>query len=213
MNQEPGDSADTIARDATYYRAPAHLKKRVQASLARDSREARAPFLWRAFGVALACAAVAVVTWNLAAAMLAPGGDERVAQEIVTAHVRSLMAPNHLADVVSTDQHTVKPWFTGKVDFAPPVGDYAASGFSLTGGRLDYVDGHPAAAITYRHRLHVVNLFVWPATGETDRDPHRHLRQGYSLVGWTRGGLRYCVVGDIATADLEVLAGLVRAST
>jgi anti-sigma factor RsiW len=115
--------------------------------------------------------------------------------------------------VVSTDQHTVKPWFTGKLDFAPPVADYAASGFALTGGRLDYVDGRAAAAITYRHRLHVVNVFVWPAKGEADRAPHTHARQGYALVGWTRGGLRFCAVGDVAAADLGVLADLLRDKT
>ena len=209
MNPGP-DPADTIARDATYHRAPEGLRARLNAALGREARASRAPFLWRAFGTALACAVVAVLTWNLAATMLGPSGDERIAHEIVTAHVRSLMAPNHLADVVSTDQHAVKPWFTGKLDFAPPVTDYAGSGFALTGGRLDYIDGRAAAAITYRHRLHVVNLFVWPATGEADRAPHTHARQGYSLVGWTRGGLRFCAVGDVAAADLEALADLVR---
>jgi anti-sigma factor RsiW len=210
MTPGPGDSAEMIARDATYHRASEDLRKRVGAALAREAGESRKPFLWHLFGTALACAAVAVLTWSLALTTLLPGGDERIAQEIVTAHVRSLMAPNHLADVVSTDQHTVKPWFTGKLDFAPPVADYAASGFTLTGGRLDYVDGRAAAAITYRHRLHVVNVFVWPAAGEADRTPHTHARQGYSLVGWTRGGLRFCAVGDVAAADLGVLVDLLR---
>ena len=213
MTSGPGDSADLIARDATYHRASEGLRKSVGAALAREARESRKPFVWHLLGSALACAAVAALTWSLALTMLLPGGDERLAQEIVTAHVRSLMAPNHLADVVSTDQHTVKPWFTGKLDFAPPVADYAASGFTLTGGRLDYVDGRAAAAITYRHRLHVVNVFVWPATGEADRAPHTHARQGYSLVGWTRGGLRFCAVGDVAAADLGVLADLLRDKT
>jgi anti-sigma factor RsiW len=213
MATGPGDSAEMIARDATYHRASDALRKRVGAALAREARESRKPFVWHLFGTALACAAVAALTWSLALTMLLPGGDERIAQEIVTAHVRSLMAPNHLADVVSTDQHTVKPWFTGKLDFAPPVADYDASGFTLTGGRLDYVDGHAAAAITYRHRLHVVNVFVWPAAGESDRAPHTHARQGYALVGWTRAGLRYCAVGDVAAADLGVLADLLRDKT
>jgi len=203
-NEEP-----FIARDATYHRAPEGLRERVRASLA-DS----APRNYRNWSltpfIALA-AAVAAVTWTVALVTLQPTETDRIQQEIVAAHVRSLMAPNHLADVVSTDQHTVKPWFAGKVDFAPPVADYAAAGYALTGGRLDYIEGRAAAAITYRHRQHVVNLFVWPAKGAPDLAPHTHSRQGYSLVGWTRGEMRYCVIADVAATELSELAELVRA--
>jgi anti-sigma factor RsiW len=198
-----------ISRDATYHRAPDALRERIGKTLAHEAHEHRRPWMWQAMGTALACAAVALVTWVLATGSLRPAADERIVQEIVNAHVRSLMAPNHLADVASTDQHTVKPWFAGKLAFAPPVADYDASGFALTGGRLDYIDGRPAAAITYRHKLHVVNLFAWPADDAPDRAQHVHARQGYSLVGWTRGGIRYCVIADMATDDLRVLADLV----
>jgi anti-sigma factor RsiW len=200
-----------VARDATYHRAPPGLRARIEASLDDRATPRRTRFAWQAFGTALACAAVAMVTWMLATRGPDASPDERVVRDIVNAHVRSLMAPGHLADVASTDQHTVKPWFTGKVDFAPPVADYASSGFALTGGRLDYIDGRAAAAITYRHRLHPVNLFVWRAPGDADRAPHVHARQGYSLIGWTRAGMRYCVIADVAPAELGVLADLVRA--
>ena len=204
MSDEP-----VIARDATYYRAPDALRKRVRASLADAGRAERRPVFWRGFGMVAACAAVAAITWNVALVTIAPVEGDRIADQVLNAHVRSLMAPNHLTDVVSTDQHTVKPWFAGKLDFAPPVADYAASGFELTGGRLDYIEGHAAAAITYRHRLHTVNLFVWPAKGEADTPPRVQSRQGYGMVGWVRGGLRFCAISDTATSDLVALADLV----
>ena len=202
-----------ISTDATYHRAPDALRARIEASLAETVREQRRPVIWRTFGVLAACAASAAIAWIVATGFMGDSRDERIAREIVNAHVRSLMAPTHLADVTSSDRHTVKPWFTGKIDFAPPVADYADSGFTLTGGRLDYVDGRAAAAVTYKHRQHVVNLFVWPANGAADREPMVHARQGFSLVGWTRAGLRYCVVSDASAPDLSVLAELVRAAS
>ena len=202
-----------ISTDATYHRAPEALRGRIRASLAGSERAQRRPFIWRTVGTLAACAASAAIAWIVAVGSFGDSRDERVAREVVNAHVRSLMAPTHLADVTSTDQHTVKPWFTGKIDFAPPVADYADSGFALTGGRLDYVDGRAAAAVTYKHRQHVVNLFVWPAHGAADREPMVHARQGFSLVGWTRAGLRYCVVSDASAPDLSRLADLVRAAS
>jgi anti-sigma factor RsiW len=198
-----------IARDATYYRAPDALRKRVRASLEEAARVERRPVFWRAFGMVAACAAVAAITWNVALITLRPTEADRIADQVLAAHVRSLMAPNHLADVATSDQHTVKPWFAGKLDFSPPVADYASAGFELTGGRLDYIEGRAAAALTYRHRLHTVNLFVWPAKGETDTPPRVQTRQGYGMVGWVRGGLRFCAISDTATSDLVALADLV----
>jgi anti-sigma factor RsiW len=203
VNEEP-----IVARDATYHRAPDALRARVEGAIATAARAQRRPFLWHAFGTALACAAVAVVTWTLAIRLQVPSQDERIAHEIVNAHVRSLM-PGHLADVASNDRHTVKPWFAGKLDFAPPVADYSTAGFTLTGGRLDYIDGRSAAAITYKARQHVVNLFVWPAAGDADRESHTHARQGYSLIGWTRAGMRYCVIADLPVTELESFAQLI----
>jgi len=134
--------------------------------------------------------------------------DRTLASEIVTDHVRSLMA-SHLTDVATSDQHTVKPWFTGKVDFSPQVRDLSADGFELIGGRLEYVDGHSAAAIVYQRRKHVINLFTWP-TSSTDQEPHSTAQQGFNLVEWTQSGMYYCAISDLNRQELAELASLLR---
>ena len=124
---------------------------------------------------------------------------DRLAQGIVSSHVRSLIG-THLLDVPSLDQHTVKPWFNGKIDFAPPVPELSSYGFPLAGGRLDYVNGRTVPALVYRRRLHTINLFVWPATAASDR---RVQKDGYSLDEWSEGGLRYAAVSDISPSELD----------
>jgi anti-sigma factor RsiW len=125
-----------------------------------------------------------------------------VERQLVSNHIRSLMV-GHLTDVATSDQHVVRPWFNGKVDIAPPVPELSADGFPLVGGRLDYVDGHVAPAIIYKRRLHTVNLFIWPAEGRLLNETRTARRDGYSLVEWTSGGLRYAAVSDIEPADLQ----------
>jgi anti-sigma factor RsiW len=200
-----------VARDATYHRAPEALRQRVRASLAEVRRAERAGAWRTVFAMAASFGLVAVVSWNAALFHARGVADEAFEREVVTAHVRSLQSDTHFNDVVSTDQHTVKPWFTGRIDFAPPVADYAAAGFSLVGGRLDYLEGHNVAAITYHRRLHRVNLFVWPAAGESDAQPSTASRNGFAIVRWTRGGLRFAAVADIAPAELAALPDLVGA--
>jgi anti-sigma factor RsiW len=163
--------------------------------------------------------------WNLAAvaaslaAALAAGytlGDRRahsasLLDQAFGDHVRSLQA-DHLMDVVSTDRHTVKPWFAGKLDFSPPVADLADVGFPLAGGRLERIDGRAAAALVFRRRLHVVNLFVWPAPGAAN-PPGSAASAGYSALGWSQGGLNFLAVSDIPAADLEQFADEFRKRT
>jgi anti-sigma factor RsiW len=199
--KEP-DAEPLIARDATYYRAPDALRTRIRAAVRAEARERARPMMWRWGGLAAAFATVAFVSWNMAVLQVGGSDEERLLGEVATAHVRSLMVESHLNDVASTDQHTVKPWFEGKLDFAPAVTDLADAGYALMGGRLDYLDGRPVAALTYRHRLHVVNLFEWPAARGGDAPPGIFARNGYAIAHWRRAGLEYWAISDIAAADL-----------
>ena len=122
--------------------------------------------------------------------------------QLVASHVRSLLA-NHLVDIPTSNRHVVKPWFNGKIDFAPPVVDLADRGFPLVGGRLDYIDGKTVAAIVYHRRLHSVNLFVRPAEGVLPAVGFTTRHEGYSLVRWTRGGLEFWAVSDIESEELN----------
>lgn len=134
--------------------------------------------------------------------------DQTLARELVSDHVRSLMA-SHLTDVLTSDQHTVKPWFAGKLDFSPRVRDLTTDGFELIGGRLDYVDGRQAAAIVYQRRKHLINLFTWPVKSG-DESPHATGQQGFNLVEWTQDGMYYCAVSDLNQQELGDFAELVR---
>jgi anti-sigma factor (TIGR02949 family) len=149
------------------------------------------------FGVGAACAAV------LASLVIAPRNPD-IADDVVASHIRALQ-PGHLEDVVSTDQHTVKPWFDGRIDFAPSVKDLAAEQFPLKGGRLDYVDGRPVAALVYQHAKHVIDLFVWPLRASA-KAAELSQRQGYNIVHWTAGGMTYWAVSDLETAELNDFA-------
>ena len=132
--------------------------------------------------------------------------------EIVSSHIRSLMA-GHLTDVLSSDQHTVKPWFDGKLDLAPPVVDLATQGFPLVGGRLDYIGGRSVAALVYRHGLHVINLFIWPQAGATEHAATAANRNGYTLLNWQANGMAYWAVSDVNFESLKAFEREVRSAT
>ncbi len=195
---------------ALYHEPPADLSRRVRISLARANRpRGRLPSLpWGRLGVVAAAAAlVAIAFWGVLRAA-SPPAEELLAREVVAGHVRSLMA-NHLFDVESSDQHTVKPWFLGKVDFVPEVKDLAGQGFPLAGGRLDYVDNRPAAALVYRREKHVINVFVWRAAAN-DAPLVCLERQGYHLIGWTDHDRTFWVVSDLNEQELRAFAELLR---
>jgi anti-sigma factor RsiW len=185
-----------LAEVPVAYTAPPSLHARLAAALAEDARPPRPRRsgieTW-ALGGSLAALAA-----GLALFALVPSGASLESQ-LVDAQARSLQA-QHLVDVATSDRHTVKPWFNGKVDFAPPVVDLAAQGFPLVGGRLDHLAGHDAAAIVFRRRAHVINLFVWKGAGPAA--PTLEHREGYSLVHWSRGGLVFWAVSDVDPADL-----------
>jgi anti-sigma factor RsiW len=187
-----------VAAPEIAYRAPDALRARIAAMAepepARPRRlRAAAPWALSA-GFAALAASFAV--------MLVQPTTLALQDELVASHVRSTLA-THLVDVATSDRHTVKPWFNGKVDFAPPVVDLAAEGFPLVGGRLDYLDHRTVAALVYRRNKHVVNLFVWPATNGLLPARAAAPPAGYSIVHWTAGGLQFWAVSDVEARDLE----------
>jgi anti-sigma factor RsiW len=189
--------------------APDSLRARIEDMVARESRPraanqglfrgwiARVSAGWTAAGAMTAVAA------GLLILQLAPAPTS-LEDQLVASHVRSLEA-NHLIDVVTSDRHVVKPWFNGKIDFAPPVVDLVDQGFPLAGGRLDYADNRDIAALVYRRRLHAINLFVLPARPRplAWRPFRAHPETSYSVVHWTRGALDFWAVSDLDPADLE----------
>jgi anti-sigma factor RsiW len=195
---------------APRYAAPEHLQSRV---LSAVRKEARVKPVWRlrpakAWAMAATLLLAVSVGWN---AMLlrsqrntTGNTSSEVAQEIVSSHVRSLIGA-HLLDVPSTEQHTVKPWFNGKLDYAPDVKDFAAAGFPLIGGRVDYIDHRPVAALVYKRREHVINLFVWPSSSPLTAPAAVN---GFNLVTWNNAGMNYCAISDLNQAELRQFAEL-----
>jgi mycothiol system anti-sigma-R factor len=202
----------SLQRAELYEKAPAELRQKVLSSL----RPAAGPIPFvaprRRAAVAqwLAIAAVLLLLlysgWRLFPGLGQKNNQTALAAQIVDAHLRSL-EPGHLTDVISTDQHTVKPWFDGKLDFAPPVQDFAADGFPLTGGRLDVVGGRTVAALVYGRRKHFVNVFIWPSSSP-DAPPSSGAQQGYHWITWQKNGMAYWAVSDTAAADLDELQRL-----
>jgi len=191
--------------------APAALRERVRTTLrasqpARSPRRFGAPVLWRSLALAASLAIVALGSWRLA---LRRAAAETLVDQVLASHVRSLM-PGHLTDVPSSDQHTVKPWFNGRVDFSPPVSDFSGLGYPLLGGRLDYVAGRPVAALVYGRRQHVINVFVWPAMQDAAHSPSTQARQGYHVVRWTTPDYTYWVVSDLGLTELHDFARMVQ---
>ena len=155
--------------------------------------------------------ALLAVVWSGGLYLTLPSAQDRLMEELISSHVRSLQV-DHLSDVVSSDQHTVKPWFNGKLNFSPPVIDLASQGFPLVGGRLDYLDGRTVAVLIYRHNQHPINLYIWPST-EMDAAPQVQGHQCYHLIRWALGGMDYWVVSDLATNELEFFVGALRSQS
>jgi anti-sigma factor RsiW len=188
----------TMADGALRYAAPPELRRRIEASLPQARAPTRRAMLK---GFAMGSALSAIAASGLFAVILRGDDEARLQSEFVSAHLRSLQA-NHLTDVVSTDQHTVKPWFNGRLDVAPPVADLSSQGFALIGGRLDYIDGRPVGALIYRRRQHVINLFVTQGAGTEPRAAKVETVQGFNIRRWSERGLDYWAVSDLARDEL-----------
>lgn len=187
-----------INEAGAHYRAPSELRRRIETSLPRAEAPSRRALLK---GFAMGSAVSAIAASGLFAVILRSDDEARVQSEIVSAHLRSLQA-GHLTDVISTDQHTVKPWFNGRIDVAPPVIDLTAQGFTLIGGRLDYVDARPVGAVVYRRRQHVINLFVAQTSNMEHRAARTDTLQGFNVRRWSERGLNFWAVSDLARDEL-----------
>ena len=203
---------ETMAQARLKEAAPAHLRNRIEAALAvpatvfapRQSWLASMRASWKNFfgGFAVGTALSAAVAASLVIAVVRNDQDQQIASDVVSAHLRSLQA-GHLTDVETSDQHTVKPWFNGKLDVAPPVIDLTAQGFTLIGGRLDYINGQPVASIVYRRRKHVINLFVGQPLGAAVHGVKDETVQGFNIRHWSESGLDLWAVSDIDAGELD----------
>jgi len=205
---------EALSGPAFSYRAPDALRRRIRAALPSrgESEEARPWILGRWLGLAAAMAVAIILAVVLIPALKGPSAGDLLAQEVVSSHIRSLMGA-HLTDVPSSDQHTVKPWFDGKLDFAPPVRDLVGQGYPLVGGRLDYLNGRPVAALIYQRRQHFINLFIWPSqAGVSDALDRAAPRQGYNLLHWTQGGMAFWAVSDVNPDDLREFASWIKSA-
>jgi anti-sigma factor RsiW len=199
-----------ISGSQLYAKMPAAFSKQVLADLNAKTKKpiliapARRTTQWLALAAAIVL--LAYTGWRGLPFHQPDNLEAVLTNKVVDAHLRSLQ-PGHLTDVISTDQHTVKPWFDGKLDFAPPVRDFSEQGYPLQGGRLDVVDHRAVAALVYGRRKHLVNVFVWP-TAEKDAPPRAGSLQGYNWVEWRKQGMEFCAVSDAAPTDLEQLQRL-----
>ncbi len=221
------DMRQTMAAADLKEKAPAALRARIEAALPLPQTPARATdavvvstpalaarrFNRRFFvgGFALGSALSGAIAATLVLGVLSDERQQRISGEVVSAHLRSLQ-PGHLTDVETSDRHTVKPWFNGKLDVAPPVVDLTALGFTLIGGRLDDINGETVGAIVYRRRNHVINLFVAPARAGHRREPASQTLYGFNILHWQDGGLDFWAVSDIAAGELDEFGQKFRAA-
>jgi anti-sigma factor RsiW len=221
--EDQQDLSGSLRAQAEYFRAPAVLRSRIAAQIraevrapTRAAKRARSapsfslPSWWpRWVGVAVPIAA-ALLSFTIGVQFAGPSADDRLLEEAVGSHTRALLT-DHAFDVASSDQHTVKPWFAGKVDFSPPVRDLSADGFPLIGGRLDVLNHNRVAVLAYRRHQHEIDVFVWPVeAGASGLSGSKRTSRGYNVVRWNEGGVNFCAVSDVSMDDLQHLMALIR---
>lgn len=221
--RDPPRPLDDALRDPSlYHRAPAHLRERIRDGIRHQTEPAtplRRPFAW---GIAtagnirawiaggVAGLVVCALILGTVALLPKPAPIGTLASDIVSSHVRALLS-QHPIDVISTDEHTVKPWFNGKLDYAPPVVDLAAQGFPLVGGRIDYVDHRVVAVLVYRYQKHPIDLYVFPDNGRSG-SPGAWTKDGYALAHWRADGMAYWAITDAEPAHLRTFQLAIQAA-
>jgi anti-sigma factor RsiW len=207
-----------IKLDVPRYRAPELLRARIRGELARRTGRRFGDLRllgvgWNPAAIAASLVLAVVASSALTSSVMSGAAEDHMAQDVVASHIRSLMA-DHLTDVKSTDQHTVKPWFNGKLDLSPPVADLATAGFPLIGGRLDYLGQHPVAALVYRRQKHVINVLISPTEkGDSAVAPAASAQRGYNVLRFARGGMDFWIVSDLNPGELRDFADKLKQST
>lgn len=193
-----------IREHADYYHAPRRLAERIRAKTGgaplREPTVQHPRWRWMQFGGAMAAAMA--VTWMAALHYATPADNERLADEVIAGHARAIIA-SRVTDVASSDQHTVKPWLSGRLDYSPSVVNLASRGYTLVGGRLDYLDRRPVAALVYQRREHVIDLYVWPVRAGEAPEASTLSRQGYHLLHWQHGDMAYWAISDLNLDELR----------
>jgi anti-sigma factor RsiW len=203
-----------IRGSALYFTPPEPLEQRIRTGVRAlhhpNTGAWRWSRRWLSLGAAVAC--LALVLWGVMPHWFMPSAPDAALRELIAGHVRSLMV-DHLTDVMSSDTHTVKPWFEGKLDFSPPVPDLSLQGFRMVGGRLEYLAGRSVAVLVYQRREHVINLFIWPAQSEAGSNETMLTRQGYHLGHWQASGMNFWVVSNLNSEELQEFVRAVRLQT
>ncbi len=194
-----------VKKQAAYYTAPDALAARIRAKVDTAGPAKKTAPRWNWFPLAAAVAATAVITWTASVQVEQGSRDERIGEQVIAGHARAILT-THLTEVASSDQHTVKPWLSSKLDFSPPVTDLTTAGFPLAGGRLDYVDSRPVAALVYRHRQHVIDLFVWPDAKAARSSMQASAKQGFNMLHWSDAGMTFWAISDVNAEDLKTFA-------
>jgi anti-sigma factor RsiW len=199
------------------FQAPPGLRTRILGTLPPGIDQSRSsrpglPRRWMS-AAALVAASVLIVTlgsWAMVQYYLKASAEDLLIKELTSSHVRSQLVIGHLTDVASADRHTVKPWFSGKLNFSPPVANFKDEGFRLVGARLDYLDDKPVAVLVYKHDEHIINLFVWRTACGVDRNLESMSRQGFHIAHWIHADLEYWAISDVASSELQRFATLVQ---
>jgi anti-sigma factor RsiW len=208
----------TIREHADYHELPAALRERlgtwIAAPVAKPATPSRAAVLiqrwwgWRPIAASLALVGVGALTMNLVTLQLTQ--DDRLVDEVVASHVRSTLG-QHLVDVASSDHHTVKPWLSSRLDFSPPVNELHLPDCEFLGGRVDYLNGRPVAALVYRKGRHIVNAFVWPSAGK-DSKADFSIERGFQTARWSQGSMTHWVVSDVNREEFKSIVRAVQAA-